>query len=92
MISLVDDTFNESRSINDARSSVGNDEKSKGLSINNVTVKIKIAEQNEKAKPRSSTQEGIGRIIIKITVINIMASNMVGLIAALPADFSFFHI
>ena len=92
MISLVEDTFNESRSINDARSSVGNDEKSKGLSINNVTVKIKMAEQNENARPKSSTHDGIGRIIIKITVINTIASKIVGLIADLPTDFICCHI
>ena len=92
IISLVEETFKDSRSIKDASKSVGKAEKSKGLSINNVTVKIKIAKQNEKAKPKSRAQDGMGKIIIKMTVIKATASKMVGLNADLPRKFNCDHI
>ncbi len=78
MINLVEDTFSDSRSIKDARRIVGKDEKSSGRSINNVSVKIRMASAKEAASPTSSTQAGIGRIIITMTVINASASKTVG--------------
>ena len=91
-MSLVEETFSESRSISEARRSVGKAEKSRGLSMNKVTVKIRIAKQNENARPRSSAHDGIGRIIIKITVIKATASKMVGLNADLPRECKCCHI
>ena len=78
MISLVDETFSDSRSISEASSTVGKAEKSSGRSMNSVTVNIRIASANEAARPTSSTQAGIGRIIITMTAISASASRTVG--------------
>ena len=74
MMSLVDDTFRESRSIRDARRMVGKAEKSSGRSMNNVTVKISIARPNEAASPTSKTHAGTGNIIMTMTAIKARAS------------------
>jgi hypothetical protein len=86
IISLVDDTFSERRSINDAKRIVGNAENSNGRSIKRVTVKIKIASENDAARPTSRTQDGIGRTIITIMPISEIASKTVGLNAFLSED------
>ncbi len=78
MINLVDETLRERRNIRDARRTVGNAEKSNGRSIKRVTVKIKIASPNDAARPKSRMNDGTGRIIIKITVINASAKRIVG--------------
>ena len=79
MINLVDNTFSDSRNINEANKTVGNAEKSNGRSINNVTVKIRMASPKDAANPTSRTQAGIGKIIITMIAISASASNMVGL-------------
>ena len=60
MISLVEDTFSDSRSIKEAKRMVGKAENSSGRSMNSVTVNIKIAKAKDKASPISSTQAGTG--------------------------------
>jgi len=72
MISLVDETLRLSRRI------VGKAEKSSGRSMNRTTVKIRIATANEAASPMSSTQAGIGRIIITMIAISATAMKTVG--------------
>ena len=79
MISLVEETLSESRSMSEASRTVGKAEKSSGLSIKSVTVKIRIARENDPARPTSSTQAGIGRIIITMTAIRASARSTVGL-------------
>lgn len=79
MMSLVEDTFIESRSISDASRTVGKAEKSSGRSMNNVTVNIRIANAKEVASPTSKTHAGMGRTIITITAIRAKASRIVGL-------------
>ena len=79
MISLVDDTFSDRRSMSDASRIVGNAEKSSGRSMKSVTVKINIASANDAASPASRTQEGIGKIIMAMIAINAIASKTVGL-------------
>ena len=78
MISLVEDTFSDSRSIKEAKRMVGKAENSSGRSMNSVTVSIKIAKAKEMASPISSTQAGTGSTIIKITPISASASRIVG--------------
>ena len=78
MISLVDETFKESRSISDVNKIVGNAEKSNGRSINRVTVSIKIAKAKDRAKPKSKIKAGTGNIIIMMTAIMAKASRIVG--------------
>ena len=78
MISLVEETLSDSRSISDASNMVGKAEKSSGRSMKRVTVKIRIATAKEAARPMSSTQAGIGRIIMTMTAINARARRMVG--------------
>jgi flagellar M-ring protein FliF len=56
MISFVDETLSERRSIRDASNTVGKAEKSNGRSMNSVTVKIRIASANETESPRSEVQ------------------------------------
>ena len=79
MMSFVEETFSDSRNIREASRIVGKDEKSSGLSMNSVMVKIRIARPKEAARPTSSTQDGIGRIIITMIAINASASSTVGL-------------
>ena len=79
MMSFVDDTFSESRSISEARRIVGKAEKSRGREIKSVTVKIKMANPKDMARPMSKTQAGIGRIIMTITAIKAIARRTVGL-------------
>ena len=79
MISLVDDTFSDRRSISEASRMVGKEEKSSGFSIKSVMVKIRIANPKEAASPTSSTQEGTGRIIITMIAIRASANSTVGL-------------
>ena len=78
MISFVDETLSESRSIRDASRMVGKAEKSSGRSMNSVTVKIRIARANEIERPRSSIQAGIGRTIMTMIAISANASRTVG--------------
>ena len=78
MISFVDETFSESRSKSEAKRIVGKAEKSSGRSMNSATVSIKIASEKEIARPTSSNQAGIGRIIIMMTAIKAIAKRMVG--------------
>ena len=46
--------------------------------MNSVTVNIRIASANDAARPRSSTQDGIGSTIITMIAINASASKTVG--------------
>ncbi len=78
MISLVEETLSESRSISEARSTVGKAEKSSGRSMKRVTVKIRIASAKEAARPISSIQDGIGRTIMTMTAMSASASRIVG--------------
>jgi hypothetical protein len=78
IINLVEETFSDNRSIKDANKIVGNAEKSNGRFRNKVTVKIKIAIAKDAAKPISSTQDGIGKIIITMIAISASASKTVG--------------
>ena len=78
MISLVDDTLSDSRSIRLASRIVGNAEKSSGRWMKSVIVKIRIASAKDAASPRSSTQAGIGRTIIAMTAISAIARSTVG--------------
>ena len=57
---------------------VGKAENSSGLWMNKVTVNIRIASANDVANPISSTQAGIGRIIMTITAISASANRIVG--------------
>ena len=57
---------------------VGKAEKSSGRSMKSVTVKIRMARANDAARPISSIQAGIGRIIIVITAISASARRTVG--------------
>lgn len=79
MISLVDETFNDSRNIRDARRIVGKEEKSNGRSMKRVVEKMRIANAKDNANPASSTHEGIGRIIMIMIAINAIARSTVGL-------------
>ena len=87
MMSLVDDTLSDNRSMSDASKIVGNAEKSRGRSMNNVTVKIRIASAKEAASPISRTHAGMGRIIMTMIAINAMESRIVGLKSALTVKF-----
>ena len=78
IISFVDETFSDRRNISDASNTVGNAEKSKGRSINSVTVNIRIARANDAANPISKTQAGTGKIIITIIAISASANKIVG--------------
>ena len=78
MISFVDETFSDNRNISDASSTVGKAEKSRGRSMNRVTVKISIASAKEAARPMSKIHAGIGRIIMTMIAISAMASSTVG--------------
>ena len=78
MMSLVEETLSDSRSMRLASRIVGKDEKSSGRWMKSVMVKMRIAIANEAARPRSSTQAGIGRIIMAMTAISAMASITVG--------------
>jgi hypothetical protein len=51
MISLVDETLSDSRSISEASSTVGKIEKSSGRSMNSVTVNIRIASAKDSGQP-----------------------------------------
>ena len=77
-MSLVDDTFSDSRSISDASSIVGKAEKSKGRSINSVIVNISIASAKEAARPTSNIHGGIGKIIMTMIIIKATARSTVG--------------
>ena len=79
MMSLVDETLSDSRSISEASRIVGKVEKSSGRSMKRVIVNIRIASAKEAARPTSSTQAGIGRIIMMITAISASARSTVGL-------------
>ncbi|MEP4475027.1 MAG: hypothetical protein ABJ024_08250, partial [Lentilitoribacter sp.] len=87
IINFVDETLSDNRNIKEARRIVGNAEKSRGRSINSVTVKIKIAYAKEAAKPTSNTHAGIGKIIMTITAINATANMIVGLNKAFTVKF-----
>ena len=78
-MSFVEEIFNESRNIKAARSTVGKAEKSNGRSTKIVTVKMRMANENDAAKPMSRTQAGIGRIIMTMIAISAMVSKIVGL-------------
>ena len=78
MISLVDDTFSDSRSIRLASRIVGNAEKSSGRWMKSVMVKIRIAIAKDAASPMSRIHAGIGRTIMAITAISAIASSTVG--------------
>ena len=78
MISLVEETFSESRSIREASRTVGNDEKSSGRSMKSVTVKIRIARPKDAASPTSTMKLGTGRIIITMIAISASAKRIVG--------------
>ena len=78
MISFVDDTFSDRRSINAPSRMVGKALKSSGRSMNSVTVKIRIASAKDTASPISSSHEGIGRTIMMITAMSASASSTVG--------------
>ncbi len=78
MISLVEETLSDSRSISEASRIVGKAEKSSGRWMNSVMVKIRIASANDAARPMSSTHAGIGSTIMAITAISAMASSTVG--------------
>ena len=71
-------TFRLSRSISEASRIVGKAEKSSGRSMNSTLVKIRMAMPKEAASPTSSTQEGIGRIIITMMAISASARRTVG--------------
>lgn len=70
---------------------VGNEEKSNGRSMNNVIVKIRIASAKDAASPTSKTQDGMGKIIIKITDISATANKIVGLNALFIDRFSMLY-
>ena len=78
MMSLVELTLSDSRSISEASRIVGKDEKSSGRLMKSVTVEIRMAMAKDAARPRSSTKAGIGRIIMTMTAISAMASSTVG--------------
>ena len=78
MISLVEETLSESRSISEASRIVGKEEKSSGRWMKRVMVKIRMAMAKEAASPRSRIQAGIGRIIMAMTAISAMARSTVG--------------
>ena len=78
MMSFVEETLSDKRSISEASRIVGKAEKSRGLWINRVTVNIRMASANENARPTSRTQAGMGRIIIMITVMRARARRIVG--------------
>ena len=65
--------------MSEAKRTVGNAEKSSGRSTNKVTVKIRMAKENEAARPMSRTHAGIGRIIMTMTAIKAIVSTTVGL-------------
>jgi len=75
---LVEETLSDRRSIRDAKRIVGNEEKSSGLEMNNVTVKIRIATANDAASPTSRTHAGIGKIIMTMIAISAIANRTVG--------------
>ena len=83
MMSLVDETLSESLSIREAKSTVGKAEKSRGRSTKSVTVNIRMASPKLAARPASSTQAGMGRIIMTMTAIRASANRIVGRIKAL---------
>ena len=64
--------------MSEAKRIVGKEEKSKGRSMNSVTVKIKMASAKLAARPTSSTIAGIGRIIMTMIAIRARASRTVG--------------
>jgi hypothetical protein len=78
MMSFVEETFRDKRSIKEASRTVGKAEKSSGRSMNKVTVKMRIARPNEAAKPRSRMNDGTGRIIMMMTAIRASAKRIVG--------------
>src|SRR6056297_3728615 len=78
MMSLVEETLSDRRSMSEASRIVGKDEKSSGRSMNRVTVKIRIASAKEAASPISSTQDGTGRIIMAMIAISASARSTVG--------------
>ena len=78
MMSLVEETLSERRSISEARSTVGKAEKSSGRWMKRVMVKMRMAMAKDAASPRSRIQAGIGRIIMAITAISAMARSTVG--------------
>ena len=78
MMSLVDDTFSDRRSIREASRIVGNAEKSSGRSMNKVTVKIRMASAKDAARPVSRIHAGIGKIIMTMIAINATARRIVG--------------
>ena len=78
MMSLVEETLSDRRSISDASRIVGKDEKSSGRWMKRVMVKIRMAIAKEAASPMSRIQAGIGRIIIAMTAISAIARRTVG--------------
>jgi hypothetical protein len=66
---------------------VGNDEKSSGLSMKSVIVNMSMASAKDVARPTSSTQAGIGRIIMTIIAMSAIASRIVGLKSSLTDRF-----
>ena len=77
--SRITEILNESRSIKDVSKMVGKAEKSRGRWIKRVIVNIKIARENDAARPMSNTIAGIGRIIMTIIAIKANAKRIVGL-------------
>ena len=78
MISLVEETLSDSRSISEASRIVGKAEKSSGRWMKRVMVKIRMAMAKEAASPMSRIQAGIGRTIMAMTAISAIASSTVG--------------
>ena len=78
MISFVDDTFSDSRSMSAASRMVGKELKSRGRSMNSVMVKIKMAREKLPANPTSKTIAGIGKIIMTMIAISAIARRTVG--------------
>ena len=64
---------------------VGKAEKSKGRSMNSVTVSIRMASAKDSARPMSSIHDGTGRTIMMMMAIRPSASRMVGWTSILKA-------
>ena len=79
MISLVEETLSARRRSSEPSSTVGKAEKSSGRSMNRVTMKVKMASANDSVRPTSTSQAGIGRIIMTITAMSASATMTVGL-------------
>ena len=90
IISFVDDMLSERRNISEAKRIVGKAEKSSGLSMNNVTVKIRIAKAKDAARPTSKTHAGTGKIIMTMIAMSAIASRTGGLKKAETVKFPMF--